>query len=104
SKSMTSSSFRLAGQRYSVFMWCCMGDIGAHHACWLLLQAAFMTASAATLLCRTLNTSVMFPGKLKRQLNLVPVESGIKQNRRVISELIGAKENLSCVFKSTKTG
>jgi hypothetical protein len=28
-----------------VFMGCCKLDIGAHHACWLLLQALFMTAS-----------------------------------------------------------
>ena len=28
-----------------VFMWWCTPDIGAHQACWLLLQALFMTAS-----------------------------------------------------------
>jgi hypothetical protein len=28
-----------------IFMWCRTVDIGAHHACWLLLQALFMTAS-----------------------------------------------------------
>jgi hypothetical protein len=26
-------------------MWCRIVDNGAHHACWLLLQALFMTAS-----------------------------------------------------------
>jgi hypothetical protein len=31
-----------------VFMWCPIVDIGAHHACWLLLQALFMTASVPT--------------------------------------------------------
>jgi len=31
-----------------VFMWCLTLDIGAHHACWLLLQALFMTASVLT--------------------------------------------------------
>ena len=30
-----------------VFMWCRM-DVGAHHACWLLLQALFITASVPT--------------------------------------------------------
>jgi hypothetical protein len=29
-------------------MWCRMVDIEAHHACWLLLQALFMTASVLT--------------------------------------------------------
>jgi hypothetical protein len=28
-----------------VFMWCRIVDNGAHHACWLLLQALFMMAS-----------------------------------------------------------
>ena len=31
-----------------VFMWCCTLDIGAHHACWLLLQALFITAIVPT--------------------------------------------------------
>ena len=31
-----------------VFAWWCTLDIGAHHACWLLLQALFMTASVLT--------------------------------------------------------
>ena len=31
-----------------VFMWCRIVDIGAHHACWLLLQAWFMTANVLT--------------------------------------------------------
>ena len=31
-----------------VFMWWCTLDIGAHHACWLLFQALFMTASVLT--------------------------------------------------------
>ena len=35
-------------QLRSVFMWCCKLDIGAHHACGLLLQAVFMTASVPT--------------------------------------------------------
>jgi hypothetical protein len=29
-------------------MWCRIVDNGAHHACWLLLQALFMTASVLT--------------------------------------------------------
>jgi hypothetical protein len=29
------------------FMWCRMVDIGAHHSCWLLLQALFMIAEMA---------------------------------------------------------
>jgi len=36
-----------------VFMWCRMLDIGAHHACWLLLQALFMTASVLTVTSTT---------------------------------------------------
>ena len=31
-----------------VFIWCRMLDVGAHHSCWLFLQALFMTASAPT--------------------------------------------------------
>jgi hypothetical protein len=34
-------------QLRSVFMWCCKLDIGAHHACGLLLQAVFIIASVA---------------------------------------------------------
>jgi hypothetical protein len=36
-----------------VFMWCRGVDIGAHHACWLLLQAPFITASAPTATSKT---------------------------------------------------
>jgi len=40
-------------------MWCCKVDVGAHHACWLLLQALFMTASVPTVtsiaVTRTMN-------------------------------------------------
>jgi hypothetical protein len=31
-----------------VFMWCRTVDIGAHHACWLVLQVLFMAASVPT--------------------------------------------------------
>ena len=31
-----------------VFMWCHKLDVGAHHACWLLLHALFITASVPT--------------------------------------------------------
>src|SRR6516225_6874461 len=31
-----------------VFMWCRMLEVGAHHACWLLLQALFIIASVLT--------------------------------------------------------
>src|SRR5215831_20469725 len=36
-----------------IFMWCCTLDIGAHHACWLLLQALFITASVPTVTSTT---------------------------------------------------
>ena len=36
------------GQPCPVFMWCRTVDIGAHHACWLVLQTLFMTASVPT--------------------------------------------------------
>ena len=29
-------------------MWCRMLEVGAHHACWLLLQALFIIASVLT--------------------------------------------------------
>ena len=29
-------------------MWCLRADTGAHHSCWLLLQALFMIARALT--------------------------------------------------------
>jgi hypothetical protein len=35
----------IARQLCPVFMWCRKLDVGAHHPCWLLLQALFMTAS-----------------------------------------------------------
>jgi hypothetical protein len=35
-------------QPYPVFMWCRTVAIGAHHACWLLLQALFITAKVPT--------------------------------------------------------
>jgi hypothetical protein len=35
----------IAEAQLLVFMWCRIVDNGAHHACWLLLQALFMTAS-----------------------------------------------------------
>jgi len=44
-----------------VFMWCLTLDIGAHHACWLLLQALFMTASVLTA-TRTTATRTMAKG------------------------------------------
>jgi hypothetical protein len=34
----------IAEAQLVVFMWCRIVDNGAHHACWLLLQALFMTA------------------------------------------------------------
>jgi hypothetical protein len=36
-----------------VFIWCRTVDIGAHHTCWLLLQALFMVASALTVASAT---------------------------------------------------
>ena len=41
-------------------MWCRTVDIGAHHACWLLLQALFMTASVLMTksTTRTMNNEV----------------------------------------------
>jgi hypothetical protein len=36
-----------------VFMWCRIVDIGAHHECWLLLQALFITASVPTVTSTT---------------------------------------------------
>src|SRR5215469_15164246 len=45
----TGSHGLIAGiQMRPVFMWCCKLDIGAHHACWLLLQDLFIIASALT--------------------------------------------------------
>ena len=35
----------IAAVSCAVFMCCLTLDIGAHHACWLLLQALFITAS-----------------------------------------------------------
>ena len=38
----------IAEAQLLVLMWCRIVDIGAHHACWLLLQALFITASVPT--------------------------------------------------------
>ena len=40
-------------QTYPVFMSCRTVVIGAHHACWLLLQALFITASVPTVTSTT---------------------------------------------------
>ena len=40
-------------QSYPVFMSCRTVVIGAHHACWLLLQALFITASVPTVTSTT---------------------------------------------------
>jgi hypothetical protein len=48
-------------QAYPVFMWCRTVAIGAHHACWLLLQALFITASALTVTSTTA-TRIMTKG------------------------------------------
>jgi hypothetical protein len=39
-------------------MWCRTVDIGAHHACWLLLQALFMTASVLTVTSNTATITI----------------------------------------------
>jgi hypothetical protein len=44
---------RVNYQTQPVFMCCRMLDVGAHHACWLLLQALFMTASVLTVTSTT---------------------------------------------------
>ena len=36
-----------------VFIWCGIVDIGAHHACWLVLQPLFITASVPTVTSTT---------------------------------------------------
>ncbi len=41
-----------------VFMWCRTVDIGAHHVCWLLLQAWFITASAPTVPTTTVTSTI----------------------------------------------
>jgi hypothetical protein len=45
----------MAGQ---LCMWCRMMDIGVHHACWLRLQALFMTASVLTATSTTAMTAI----------------------------------------------
>src|SRR6516165_9659785 len=40
-------------QPYPVFMCCRTLGVGAHHACWLLLQALFITASVPTVTSTT---------------------------------------------------
>ena len=48
-----------------VFMWCCKLDIGAHHACWPLLQALFITANVLTA------TSTSAPSTMTKGLFIV---------------------------------
>jgi len=43
-----------------VFMWCCTVDIGAHHACWVLLHALFITASMPTVTSTTATRTIGF--------------------------------------------
>ena len=43
----------IAEAQVLVFMWCRIVDNGAHHACWLLLQALFITASVPTVTSTT---------------------------------------------------
>jgi hypothetical protein len=62
-----------AGQLRFVFMWCCIADVGAHHACWLLLQAVFMTASVLTAASTTATktmTKGLFMGDLVTRSNM----------------------------------
>jgi hypothetical protein len=64
--------FSFAGQLCLVFMWCRKLDIGAHHACWLLLQAVFMTASVLTTTSTTATTTMsegLFMGDLATRPN-----------------------------------
>ena len=48
----------IAGQLCPVFMWCRKLDVGAHHPCWLPLQALFMTASVLTITSTTAMTAI----------------------------------------------
>ncbi len=48
----------LIRQPCPIFMWCRTVDIGAHHACWLLLQALFMTASVLTVTSTTATMTI----------------------------------------------
>jgi hypothetical protein len=55
-----------------VLMWCRTVDIGAHHACWLLLQALFITASVPTVTSTTATSTIIYyedePGRLSGQV------------------------------------
>jgi hypothetical protein len=49
----------IARQLCPVFMWCRKLDVGAHHPCWLLLQALFMTASVLTTASTTATRTII---------------------------------------------
>ena len=49
----------LLPRQQPVFMWCPTVEIGAHHACWLLLQALFMTASVLTTTSTTATRTII---------------------------------------------
>jgi hypothetical protein len=49
----------MARQLCPVFMWCRKLDVGAHHTCWLLLQALFMTASVLTTTSTTATRTII---------------------------------------------
>jgi hypothetical protein len=40
-------------------MWCRKLDVGAHHPCWLLLQALFMTARVLTTTSTTATRTII---------------------------------------------
>jgi hypothetical protein len=48
-------------QTYPVFMSCRTVVIGAHHACWLLLPALFITASVPTVTSTTATRTMSQP-------------------------------------------
>jgi hypothetical protein len=57
----------IAETAYPVFMWFRTVDIGAHHACWLVLQALFMTASAPP----TMTTSIVTASSINERVFIV---------------------------------
>src|SRR5262249_52298746 len=73
-------------QMRPVFMGCCKLDIGAHHACWLLLQALFMTASVPSA-TNTTATKAITRGVFIVALRPRPVEFSWFKNEPTVNVL-----------------
>ena len=78
-------------QPYPVFMCCRTLDVGAHHACWLLLQALFIIASVLTTMSTTRTmTNEVFIAVSRSCLLFVFLSS--EKSVSLVGELVTARQ------------